>query len=102
MLGMLQEVADEVINPRFRSLESGQIHEKAPGDLVTDADREAEVVITARLRAAFPDAVVLGEEAFAGDPTSLASVLRREPTPSPSTRSTAPRTSSTARATTPR
>ena len=71
MLLMLQEVADEVINPRFRSLESDQIHEKAPGDLVTDADREAEVIIAARLRAEFPDAAVLGEEAFAGDPASL-------------------------------
>jgi fructose-1,6-bisphosphatase/inositol monophosphatase family enzyme len=71
VLGMLKEVADEVINPRFRSLESGEIHEKAPGDLVTDADREAEIVITARLRKEFPDAVVLGEEAFADDPASL-------------------------------
>ena len=71
MLLMLQEVADEVINPRFRALESDQIHEKAPGDLVTDADREAEVIIAARLRAEFPDAAVLGEEAFAGDPRSL-------------------------------
>jgi fructose-1,6-bisphosphatase/inositol monophosphatase family enzyme len=71
MLLMLQEVADEVINPRFRTLESDQIHEKAPGDLVTDADREAEVVIAARLRAEFPGAALLGEEAFAGDPASL-------------------------------
>ena len=60
MLLMLQEVADEVINPRFRALESDQIHEKAPGDLVTDADREAEVIIAARLRAEFPGAAVLG------------------------------------------
>ena len=41
--------------------------EKNPGDLVTVADREAEELITARLTAAYPDAVVLGEEAFAAD-----------------------------------
>ena len=71
VLGMLQEVAAEVITPRFRALTSDEVHEKAPGDLVTDADREAEVIITARLRREFPGAVVLGEEAFAGDPTAL-------------------------------
>jgi fructose-1,6-bisphosphatase/inositol monophosphatase family enzyme len=68
---MLQEVADEVINPRFRALESDQIHEKAPGDLVTDADREAEVLINAALSAAYPDATILGEETYSGDPALL-------------------------------
>jgi fructose-1,6-bisphosphatase/inositol monophosphatase family enzyme len=68
MLSLLKDVAEEVINPRFRSLADGEIHEKRPGDLVTDADREAEVLITAAITAAYPDAVVLGEEAYAGDP----------------------------------
>ncbi len=67
MLTLLQEVADEVINPRFRTLDSDQIAEKNPGDLVTVADREAETLITAALRAAYPDALVLGEEAYAAD-----------------------------------
>ena len=67
MLALLQEVAEEVINPRFRTLESDQIAEKNPGDLVTVADREAETLITAALRAAYPDALVLGEEAYAAD-----------------------------------
>ncbi|MBM6400971.1 inositol monophosphatase family protein [Phycicoccus sonneratiae] len=64
---LLREVAAEVITPRFRSLSEGEVMEKNPGDLVTVADREAEVVITRRLTEAYPDAVVLGEEAFAGD-----------------------------------
>ncbi len=64
---LLREVAAEVITPRFRSLGEGEVMEKNPGDLVTVADREAEVVISARLREAYPDAVVLGEEAFAAD-----------------------------------
>src|ERR671912_195706 len=58
-----REVAAEVITPRFRSLATGEVMEKNPGDLVTVADREAEAIITARLGAAYPDAVVLGQEA---------------------------------------
>ena len=38
---------------------------------MTVADHEAEVLLTEALHAAHPDAVVLGEEAFAGDPTLL-------------------------------
>ena len=67
VLDLLREVAAEVITPRFRSLAAGEVMEKNPGDLVTVADREAEVLITARLTAAYPDAVVLGEEAYATD-----------------------------------
>ncbi len=67
VLDLLRDVAAEVITPRFRSLAAGEVMEKNPGDLVTVADREAEVIITARLLGAYPDAVVLGEEAHAGD-----------------------------------
>jgi fructose-1,6-bisphosphatase/inositol monophosphatase family enzyme len=66
VLRLMQEVAEEVINPRFRSLTAQEIDEKGPGDLVTDADRESERLLTDALRAAYPDAVVLGEEAYAG------------------------------------
>lgn len=67
VLDLLKRTAAEVITPRFRSLASGEVMEKGPGDLVTVADREAEVVITDALRAAYPDALVLGEEATAFD-----------------------------------
>jgi fructose-1,6-bisphosphatase/inositol monophosphatase family enzyme len=66
-----QDVAAELINPRVRALADGELHEKNPGDLVTDADREAEVLITAALVAAYPDCVVLGEEAHAVDPSLM-------------------------------
>ena len=69
VLRLLQDVAEEVINPRFRSLSDEQIDEKNPGDLVTVADREAEERITAALQRAYPDALVLGEEATAIDDT---------------------------------
>ena len=67
VLELLQSVAAEVITPRFRSLSSAQIDEKKPGDLVTVADHESEELITKALLDAYPDAVVLGEEAYAGD-----------------------------------
>ncbi|HET8959587.1 inositol monophosphatase [Nocardioides sp.] len=69
VLTLLQDVADEVISPRFRDLASEEVVEKNPGDLVTVADREAEALITKALTASYPDALVLGEEAEAGDPT---------------------------------
>ena len=71
VLILLKDVAEEVINPRFRALAADQITEKNPGDLVTVADREAEVRITQVLRRAYPDALVLGEEASAADATLL-------------------------------
>jgi fructose-1,6-bisphosphatase/inositol monophosphatase family enzyme len=68
---LIEEVAAEVINPRFRALSDGEIHEKNPGDLVTVADHEAEVLLTRALNAAYPAAVVLGEEAYASDASLL-------------------------------
>jgi fructose-1,6-bisphosphatase/inositol monophosphatase family enzyme len=69
VLDLLREVAATTITPRFRSLAEGEVSEKKPGDLVTVADHEAEVLITRALRAAFPECVVLGEEATAADPS---------------------------------
>lgn len=71
MLELLKEVAAEVITPRFRSLDSGEVSEKNPGDLVTIADHESEVLITRALQAAYPQALVLGEEAVAADPSLM-------------------------------
>lgn len=71
ILALMQDVAARVITPRFRSLSSAEIHEKQPGDLVTVADRESEAEITAALRSAYPDALVVGEEATFADPSLL-------------------------------
>lgn len=67
VLALVQDVAAQVVTPRFRSLSDEQIGEKGPGDLVTVADREAERLLTRALLDAYPDAVVLGEEASADD-----------------------------------
>jgi fructose-1,6-bisphosphatase/inositol monophosphatase family enzyme len=72
VLTLLQDVAEQVVNPRFRRLRDSDVsHKSHPGDLVTVADREAEVLITDALQAAYPEALVLGEEASAADPTLL-------------------------------
>lgn len=71
VLRLMQDVAAEVITPRFRALQDHQVAEKNPGDLVTIADHESEELLTAALNGAYPDAVVLGEEAFALDPDLL-------------------------------
>ena len=71
ILQLLQDVAEDVINPRFRTLTDDQVAEKNPGDLVTVADHEAEVRITEALAGAYPGALVLGEEASETDGTLL-------------------------------
>ena len=71
VLTLLKDVAEEVINPRFRALAAEEIHEKNPGDLVTVADRESEALITETLHRAYPEALVLGEEATAADAALL-------------------------------
>lgn len=71
VLTLLREAAEEAVMPRFRALEDAEVMEKKPGDLVTVADREAEVILTRRLRDAFPGCVVVGEEATAATPALL-------------------------------
>ena len=69
ILALMQETAEQVINPRFRALEESDIsHKSGPWDLVTVADKEAEAYLTKRLQDAFPDAVVVGEESIFDEP----------------------------------
>ncbi|WP_406211333.1 inositol monophosphatase [Kitasatospora sp. NBC_01560] len=74
---ILAEASAEVVEPRFRALAAGEIMEKAPGEVVTVADREAEAIIERRLRELLPVPVV-GEEAVSADP-GLARALHSEP-----------------------
>ncbi len=71
VLDLVRDVAEEVVVPRFRALADEQVSEKGPGDLVTVADREAEVLLTRALTGAYPGAVVLGEEAASSDPSVI-------------------------------
>ncbi|WP_419808638.1 inositol monophosphatase family protein [Sphingomonas sp.] len=71
---LLRQVAADVVMPRFGTLAAGDIVEKTPGELVTVADREAEVRLTAGLSVLAPDVRVIGEEACAADPSLLDTV----------------------------
>ncbi|GAA2751583.1 hypothetical protein GCM10010440_64410 [Kitasatospora cinereorecta] len=68
---IVREVAEQEIVSRFGRLVAGEIAEKAPGDLVTVADRAAEEALTARLTALLPGSAVVGEEAVSADPGVL-------------------------------
>ncbi|MET8700584.1 inositol monophosphatase family protein [Kitasatospora sp. NPDC058032] len=74
---IIAEASAEAVEPRFRALAAGEVMEKAPGEVVTVADREAEVIIARRLRELLPVPVV-GEEAVAADP-ALGRALHAEP-----------------------
>ena len=65
---LLRAAASSLILPRFGALASHDVHEKSsPDDLVTIADREAELWLTRRLRN-IVDCEVVGEEACAAAP----------------------------------
>nr|WP_205807378.1 inositol monophosphatase family protein [Micromonospora sp. HNM0581] len=69
--GLLREAADRVVLPLFRHLDVTDVSEKAPGELVTVADRRAEEMISAGLLRLRPGSVVVGEEAVSDDPALL-------------------------------
>ena len=68
---LMKEAAAEIVMPRFRALAAHEIEEKSPTDLVTIADREAELWLSPRLERLVAGSRVLGEEAAAAAPALL-------------------------------
>jgi len=69
---LLADAAKAEIMPRFRRLGEGDIRQKtSAADLVTEADVNAERLITARLLERYPKAMIVGEEACSDDPALL-------------------------------
>lgn len=69
---LVRRAAKAEILPRFRKLDQGDISEKSgPTDLVTEADVNAEAIITRGLQIAYPNALIVGEEAVAKNPKLL-------------------------------
>jgi fructose-1,6-bisphosphatase/inositol monophosphatase family enzyme len=65
---IVREVAEAEILPRWRNLAADDIgHKSHKGDIVTVADREAEIVLARRLTALLPGSVAVGEEAVFAD-----------------------------------
>ncbi|MCS0600022.1 inositol monophosphatase [Streptomyces sp. LP11] len=65
----VRKAAAAEILPRFRRLTADEVDQKSgPHDLVTDADRLAELRLTEDLGALLPGSVVVGEEAVHANP----------------------------------
>lgn len=76
LAAILKQAAQQEILPRFRRLDDGMIKTKTGAfDLVTEADTNAERVITAAILAHSPNTLVIGEEAVSANPALLKSSL---------------------------
>lgn len=72
LAAILRSAAQQEILPRFRRLDDGMVQTKTGAfDLVTEADTNAERVITAAILDHSPNTVVVGEEAVAANPALL-------------------------------
>ncbi|WP_174800628.1 inositol monophosphatase family protein [Martelella limonii] len=70
--GLMRHAAKQEILPRFRALGDDDVAEKTEAsDLVTVADTSAERVIKAGIAEILPDALFIGEEGVAADPSLL-------------------------------
>tara|TARA_Y100001934_G_scaffold123344_1_gene150478 strand:+ start:2088 stop:2897 length:810 start_codon:yes stop_codon:yes gene_type:complete len=68
---IMRETAEIDVLPRFQKLSESEIMEKAPGDIVTVADYDAEKRLTAALKDLLPGADILAEEAASRDGLDL-------------------------------
>src|SRR5438874_10657527 len=76
---ILAAAARSEIMPRFRKLTAAQIRRKSSAfDLVTEADDAAEAAIATALTAAFPGAVIIGEEGTHREPVLLDTIADAE------------------------
>ena len=79
---LMTAACEQLVLPRFRRLSSEEIETKSgPNDLVTVADREAELFLTPRLLD-LVDGEVIGEEACASDPGFVRAPMRLSHGPS--------------------
>jgi fructose-1,6-bisphosphatase/inositol monophosphatase family enzyme len=66
---VMREAAERAILPRYQVLAAHEINAKSPGDVVTIADTEAELILAEGLAKLLPEAAIVGEEAYFADPT---------------------------------
>ena len=76
---LVRAVAQAEVMPRFRMLQPGDIQAKSgPLDLVSVADEQAELALSAGLQRLFPGCIVVGEEAATRDPGLLRTIAEAE------------------------
>lgn len=72
LMTVLRDAAKAEILPRFRHLDDSMVRQKTEAiDLVTEADESAERMIKAGVAKLAPNALFVGEESVAADPTLL-------------------------------
>jgi fructose-1,6-bisphosphatase/inositol monophosphatase family enzyme len=71
VLAVMNHAAQRAVLPRYQALAESEIITKSPGELVTVADHEAEVLLFEGLAKLLPEAVLIGEEACEADPALL-------------------------------
>lgn len=68
---VMRDAATRAILPRYQSLAAHEIDAKAADDVVTIADKEAELILAEGLAKLLPEATIVGEEAAHADPALL-------------------------------
>jgi fructose-1,6-bisphosphatase/inositol monophosphatase family enzyme len=76
---IIEELAAEIILPRFRRLEADDISEKGIRDVVTVVDEMMESSLADRLRSYLPGSNVLGEEDVYRNPDKMSLLRCRDP-----------------------
>lgn len=71
VLAVMQDAATRVILPRYQTLAAHEIDAKAADDVVTIADKEAELILAEGLAKLLAEAAIVGEEAAHADPALL-------------------------------
>ena len=68
---LMRDAAERAILPRYQTLTADQIDAKAADDVVTVADKEAELILAEGLAKILPEAAIVGEEAAHSNPALL-------------------------------
>lgn len=68
---IMVDAANRAILPRYQTLATHEVSEKAKDDVVTIADAEAEDILSEALSRLLPEATIVGEEAAHADPSVL-------------------------------
>jgi fructose-1,6-bisphosphatase/inositol monophosphatase family enzyme len=68
---IMVDAANRAILPRYQTLATHEVSEKAKDDVVTIADSESEVILSEALSRLLPEATIVGEEAAFADPAVL-------------------------------
>ena len=68
---LMRDAAERAILPHYQTLTGDQIDAKAADDVVTIADKEAELILAEGLARILPEAAIVGEEAAHADPALL-------------------------------